>query len=114
MTKEEILFKHTKEHYVLKTDIYAMKVDILKAMEEYTQQAIAEHEAKKTVIYAKALRKKDSASKWYYFNGDDWCIDATPIPFDGEISDVQEELEDAELIDIEIVIPEPYKEGGEG
>ena len=59
----------------------------------------------KTIIQAKALRK-EGTDLFYYYDGNDWCEDKLPIPFDG---DYDEQIDlglspDAKLIDIEIII----------
>jgi len=59
-----------------------------------------------TVIRCKALRK-NGTDLWYFYDGDEWCEGELPIPFEGNYNE-QVELDlssDAELIDIEIHIP---------
>ena len=126
MTKEE-LKKHLLDLEGFDFEAFEFENEfsakgILKAMDEYAQQAIAEHEASKTVIKAKALRKKGT-DKWYQI--DYVALDDGNFPFrtrrlpdlwhdeyrkDGIGFVAESNLpSDAELIDIEIIV----KAGGE-
>jgi len=46
MTKEEIFINHTQGHFVLNSNIYAAKNDILNAMEEYANLRLSEQKEK--------------------------------------------------------------------
>lgn len=116
MTKEEFI---DKWEYLI-PEFY--HVELAEDLDSVIQQAIAEHEASKTVIKAKALRKKGT-DKWYQI--DYVALDDGNFPFgtrrlpdlwhdeyrkDGIGFVAESNLpSDAELIDIEIIV----KSGGE-
>jgi len=98
----------TKEEFVKKWGNHSIYHAIMPDINSVIQQAIAEREALKTVIKAKAIKEHGNNDKWLKYSTihQAWVESEYPVPIFNQLPLVPTF---AELIDIEIIV----KAGGE-